>query len=402
MSLLPWINKYSPSGTTDIPQPEAVKELKDFVENFKKQKKRAALIYGPPGSCKTSAVYAVAKELNLELIEVNASDTRNADQINEKIGNAIKQQSLFFQSKLILIDEVDGVAGTNDRGGIPALSELIASSSFPVVMTANDPWDKKFSILRQKSVMISFGSLNYLSIANVLKAICEKESIEYEEVGLKTLARRVGGDLRAAINDLQSLTSNKKLKKESIDSLGDRDRKENIMNALVKIFKGTDANIAVAAFDNVEEDMDELFLWIDENLPREYTKKDALWRAYDALSLADVFRGRIRRQQHWRFLTYINTLLTAGVATAKDEKPLGFIKYQPTTRILKIWRANQKYALRKNIASRIAEKQHCSMKKTLKYILPYVQHMCNTNESYAELIGSNYELDPAEVEWLKK
>ena len=53
------------------------------------------MIYGPSGTGKTCSVYAIANELGHEVVEVNASDMRNAEQINQKVGNAINQQSLF-------------------------------------------------------------------------------------------------------------------------------------------------------------------------------------------------------------------------------------------------------------------------------------------------------------------
>ena len=206
----PWIVKHTPKCSDDIPQSKSAKSLKSFIKDFKKQKKNAALLYGPSGSCKSCAVHALANELNLEIVEVNASDARNADQINAKLGNALKQQSLFSKGKVILVDEIDGVSGNKDRGGIPALTKLIANSAFPVVLTANNPFDKKFSTLRTKSLKIEFPSLDYLEIYNVLKNICTEEKIKFEDKALKALARRAGGDLRAAINDLQSLTSEKR------------------------------------------------------------------------------------------------------------------------------------------------------------------------------------------------
>jgi len=167
----PWLVKHAPKKVGDIPQPEQIDKLRNFITDFKKQKKKAALIYGPAGTCKTCSVHAIANELGLELIEVNASDSRNKDSINEKIGNALKQQSLFFSGKIVLIDEIDGVSGNKDRGGIPALVALIVKSAFPIVMTSNDPFNKKFSSLRTKSLMIEFPALNHVAVFEVLKEI---------------------------------------------------------------------------------------------------------------------------------------------------------------------------------------------------------------------------------------
>ncbi|GAJ22865.1 unnamed protein product, partial [marine sediment metagenome] len=148
-----------------------------------------------------------------------------------------------------------------------------------------------------------------------LKDICKKEKIKnIKDNLLKSLARRAGGDLRAAINDLQS--SYEKTKDFNLEDLGERNKTESMINALIKIFKTTDPAVAQNAFEDVEENTDQIFLWIDENLPLEYDKPADLARAYDKLSKADVFRGRIKRWQHWRYLVYINDLLTMGIAVS--------------------------------------------------------------------------------------
>ena len=127
----PFTIKYKPKKTDEIiGQDIAIKKLKNFVVNFKKQRKNAALIYGPSGVGKTISVHALANELDLEILEVNASDVRNAEQINSLIGSAVGQMSLFSKGKIILVDEIDGLSGTKDRGGLQAIIRLIEKSSF--------------------------------------------------------------------------------------------------------------------------------------------------------------------------------------------------------------------------------------------------------------------------------
>ncbi|MBI2652370.1 replication factor C large subunit, partial [Candidatus Woesearchaeota archaeon] len=373
----PLIHKYIPKTTKEIfGQDDVIDKLKNFIINFSREKKNSILIYGPSGTGKTCSVYAIANEFGFEVIEVNASDMRNAEQINQKVGNAINQQSLFAKGKIILVDEIDGLSGHEDRGGIQAIIKLIQDSKYPIMLTATNPFDNKFSSLRSKSNLIEFKQLDYLSIFKILKRICEHEKIKYEDEILKALSRRAGGDARAAINDLQALTQDKReLTKESLEELADRNKLDNIMAALNKIFKTTDLKIAISAFDSVEEDLDEQLLWIDENLPKEYTKPEELAKAYEMLSKADVFNRRIRRWQHYRFLVYINALITAGIASAKNEKYKGIVEYKPTGRLLKIWWANQKAAKKKDIAEKIAAKTHSSKKEILKNTMPYLPIM---------------------------
>ncbi|MBI2658346.1 replication factor C large subunit [Candidatus Woesearchaeota archaeon] len=399
----PLTHKYSPKTAKEIVgQDEAIEKLKNFVAGFARQKKKSALIYGPSGTGKTCSVYAIANEFGLEIIEVNASDFRNSEQINQKVGNAIKQQSLFARGKIILVDEIDGLSGHQDRGGIQAITKLIENSAFPIILTATNPFDNKFSSLRSKSNMVEFRALDYLSVYSILKNVCGNENIRHEDEVLKMLCRRCSGDARAAINDLQLLAQDKKeLTKESLGELSDRNRTDNIMTALNKIFKTTDLKIAVSAFDNVDEDLDEQLLWIDENLPKEYAKPEDLARAYEMLSKADVFSRRIRRWQHYRFLVYINALITAGIASAKREKYKNLVEYKPTGRILKLWWASQKAAKKKDIAGKIAEKTHSSKKEILKSTMPYLPVMFRSKEMRGNIVRE-LGLNEEEVEWLTK
>lgn len=400
----PFTIKYQPKKTSEVVgQDSAIKKLKDFVVNFKKQKKNAILIYGPSGVGKTVSVHALANELDLEILEVNASDVRNADQINSMIGSAVGQMSLFSKGKIILVDEVDGLSGTKDRGGLLAIIKLIEKSSFPLVLTITNPWDYKFNKLRSKTEMVEFEPLDYLPIFEILKNICKNEKIKYEETVLKGLARRAGNDARAAINDLEILTIEaKELTKESLEELGERNQQDTILNALFKIFKTTDPNVAISAFDNVKEDLDEQLLWIDENLPKEYTNPEDLAKAYDKLSKADIFNRRIKRWQHWRFLVYINALITAGIAVSKKEKYKAHVQYKPTGKLLKLWWAKQKSMKKKAIAEKIAEKTHSSTKDVIKDTLPYLQAAFKKNKNFRAELTNELDLNMEEVEWLKK
>ncbi len=400
MKDMPWTKKYQPKTASEVVgHQKQLDYIKSFILNYKKQKKKALIIYGPPGVGKTSSVHAIANDLGHEIFELNASDFRNRDNIENILGSAINQRSLFFSDKVILVDEIEGIGGREDFGGIAALKKLLEKSTFPVVMTAANPWEQKLSPLRQKSELLELKPPGYLDILHVLKNICENEGIKYDDQSLKTLARRSGGDIRSAVNDLESISVKKEITSESVDSLSDRNRVESMLNALVKIFKSNDINIAIDAFSNVDEDFDKQFLWIDENIPVEYKKPEDLSRAYDSLSRADVFMGRIRRRQHWRFLVYVNAMLSAGIACAKHEKYPGFTAYKPTGRILKLWRAKMKYQKRKGIAQKIAQKTHTSSSRALHDTLPFVKNMAkNGNKEIAEWL----ELDREEHDWLRK
>ncbi|MBU0471655.1 MAG: hypothetical protein KKF65_03455, partial [Nanoarchaeota archaeon] len=326
----------------------------------------------------------------------------NADSINSVLGAAINQQSLFARRKLILVDEVDGLAGREDRGGVAAISALVEKSTFPVVLIANDPYKKNISSLRKKCELLEFHTLSYTSILSYIREVSQKEDITVDDETLTSLARSVGGDLRAAINDLQSFSYDGKLSKNDLDLAYSRDHTEKILNALVRVFKTTSAMVALSAFDDIQEDLDQVFLWIDENLPKEYTNVEDLAEAFSNLALADVFKGRITRWQHYRFYVYCYNLLSAGIALSKKEKYPGFTSYKPTTRILSIWMANQKNAKKKLIAQKIADKTHTSVKRAFKDDIYYYQYIFKHNKSEAVKIASFLDLNQEEVAWLER
>ena len=80
-----------------------------------------------------------------------------------------------MRSKVILVDEVDGIAGRADYGGLAEITKLIEKTSFPLVLTANNPYDNKFSALRKKVEMIEYSELDADSMVKVLERICKKE-----------------------------------------------------------------------------------------------------------------------------------------------------------------------------------------------------------------------------------
>ena len=392
--------KYTPKNSKQVfGQDMAVSQLKDYIVNYKQQKMKAALLSGPIGCGKTSSVYALVKELNYDILEINSSDLRKADNIKSFLDSALGQQSLFMTPKVILVDEVDNISGVKDRGCIPALVKAIEKSSFPVILTANDIDDSKFKPLKKTCKIIDYHKLEYRTIAHCLQWVCEQEGTKFEERALKGLARMADGDMRGALIDLQIATTDKNFSFEDLDKLSDRKRTNSIVNALMRIFKSSSAENALGALDDIDVDLRDVSFWIDNNLPKEYTNPKALAKAYEHLARVDVFQGRIHNRQHWRFLVYMKDLMTAGISTAKDEKNAEFVKYLPTMRFLRIWQSKMKNAKKKEIAAKLASRTHVSTSVASEQI-PYLQSIFRN--SGGDGIAEELELSAEEVEWLRR
>ncbi|RME52626.1 replication factor C large subunit [Candidatus Woesearchaeota archaeon] len=399
----PWIFKYQPRTTKDvIGQEEAVKKVETYIQAYKPGGK-ALLLAGPTGSGKTATVHAIATEHSREILEVNASDTRNKDQLFTIVGQASKSMSIFGTGKIILIDEIDGLAGNKDRGGALAVAELIKQSKHPIILTTNDLSPQKLKPIRKQTTTVLFPPVDTNTITAHLEYICRQENITAPKEALKTLARRSNGDVRSAVNDLQVLCASGTLDTSLLDIIAQRDRTETMLHALLRVFKTTQANVALGAFDEVNEDLDKIFLWMDENLPREYTRPEDIAKAYHALALADRFFGRIKRWQHYRFYVYCYILLSAGIALAKQERYQATNAYQEPKRILKQWMAKQKNFKKQAIASKLADATHTSTKRALQETLPYFrltyQHATHAEKKH---LADNLDITPEEQAWLEQ
>ena len=116
-----------------ISDPSIIRKKKLQLKSFqlKMVRKKAILLIGPAGVGKTTIVYALANDYNMSVIELNASDVRTEDAIQNKLHETVKSTNLLSftkkksRGKLILIDEVDGIHGQSDRGGVKALLNII-------------------------------------------------------------------------------------------------------------------------------------------------------------------------------------------------------------------------------------------------------------------------------------
>ncbi|MEM4325897.1 MAG: replication factor C large subunit, partial [Candidatus Pacearchaeota archaeon] len=373
-------------------QEQAIERVKQFLINFGKYgSSKALILYGPPGVGKTAIAYAAANESLSELFELNASDLRNREKLKEILKPVTEQKSLLKRGKIILVDEVDGISEA-DFGGLQQLIKLIEFSFYPIIMTANDIWDRKFNELRRRSEILQLKEVSYVTIKEVLIDILRKEKRFVDGSVLNNIVQNSRGDLRAAINDLQTIAFTVEPLGVSID---ERDKELDIFNALRIIFKELPDNSSLKIFDSVNKNLDEIMLWIEENIPVEYFGIE-LSKAFEFLGKADIFRKRIYKHQYWRFLLYQNIFLSYGVSSAKSSKKIGFTNYKKPTRIIKTWINNQEIEIKKSIAKKFASHTHIGEKRALSEF-SIIKNILMNQEVQREL-----RLTPEEIDYLKK
>jgi replication factor C large subunit len=293
-------------------------QVKKWVNDWRPG--RLLLLGGPEGSGKTLAINLIAKELGLEIVELNASHLRTYQGIKETLIKSSKQKSLFHRKKLLVIDELE-----DSTISMKGLKELVKESKYPVIVITSKPFEKRLYHLRKNAMFIRFEKPGTQEMAKFLEMICKKEGLAYEKQGLIQLARISNGDVRSALIDLDIL-SHSKITTKNVSKVGYRESENDIFRLLQVIFKSSSLEHVMMSVRQSERPVDEIFFWLEENLPKEYDKK-ALATALDYLSKADIFSSRIIRRQAWSLKKYQMSLTTLGVALSKERAKPGFTRY---------------------------------------------------------------------------
>jgi len=320
----PWSSRFRPKRVAEVSgNREAILELRRWLQSWEKgiPKERAAFLHGPPGVGKTASVQALAAEMGFDLLEVNASDYRTRTRLEELIGRAATQSvTIFGRRRLILFDEMEGISGREDLGGIAAIADIIKNTRSPIVLIATsvgEENEEKFRPLRDKALIIEYRPVPFLEVYDRLASIVKEMKVDASEEALEALAVRAEGDVRSAINDLESLAWGKeKVAIEDVESLGRRDRQEYTPDVIRAIFSSRNLREARRAVSQSYIGHEELFDWIYENLPLILDDPGDLDEGLEALARADVYDHRAR-SSNYRLQKYMFTMMSGGVSFAK-------------------------------------------------------------------------------------
>ncbi len=415
VAMVAWTEKYRPANLDEVAgNPAAVAELRKWANGWARDRpdKKAVILQGDPGIGKTSAALALAKEMGWTLIEMNASDSRNADAIERVATRGSVLQTFtstgeFLRTeqggrKLILLDEADNVFGREDKGGIAAIVDLIQHTRQPVILIANDYYalTRRSSSLRRLCRTVKFQRINRAAMKSLLRNICLKEDVDVEDDVLEFIVERSQGDLRSAVNDLESIAIGKKeLRGTATTALGYRDREQTIFAALEEIFRSGDGKRARESVFNLDESPEDLVLWVDHNLPYEYTTAADRARGLERLSRADMYLGRVRRRQDYGLWSYAREMMSMGVATARRDRArggqLGFPQY-----LLQMSRSRGLRTARNSVAKKLGAYLHTSAMVALNDLLPPFQALFVGDEELRVQMTAQLGLEEKEIAFL--
>ena len=422
-----WTEKYRPTSLNGIVGNErSITELRKWANSWNNgiPKKRAVILSGKPGTGKTSSAIALAHDLGWVFIELNTSDARNAVKIKNvatsgSINETFDNSGNFINSKsggrkLIILDEadnlyeksaVDNKSGNDlsDRGGKKAIVETIKTTSQPIILIVNNYYNLikgSGDALKKMCLLIRFYDPYPSVVFSLLRRICFNEHLNVDQNVLHAISDRCKGDIRSAVNDLQSICLDKKhVDMQSLDVLGYRDREKIIFNALREIFKTKDIQSIRKSILNLDEDPNSVILWINENMPSEYRDFNDLVNGYDALSKADVFLGRTHRRQNYALWSYASDFMNGGVAVAKTRI------YQNEKYNFPTWLRNLKSSKPTrdacdSIAKKISKTCHSSSGKSKYFLLTYFVHMFRNDTVFAVKMKNKYDLSESEIKYI--
>ena len=331
----PWSSRFRPCTLKEIVGNErAIRQLQTWLKSWEREipKQRAAFLHGPPGVGKTCSVVALANDLGYDILEVNASDYRTRKKLDALIGRSIRQRvTITGKRRMILFDELEGISGRQDHGGIGAIAAIIKKTEIPVVLVATsigERWEDKFRPLRDVSLHIEYNSVPFSLILMRIRAIAEELEIHVDEDVLELLADRAEGDLRSTINDLEAIARGRtRVTMVEASGLSVRDRKDYTPDALMKMFSAKTLRDARRIISSAHIPYDDLFNWIYENLPLVLDDASDLAEGMDALSRADIHQTRARRTQNYRLIKYMFDEMTGGVALSRrNSDGVGLLK----------------------------------------------------------------------------
>lgn len=314
-----WASKYRPKHLADVVgNSTALQLMAEWARSWTFSSK-PLLLYGKPGTGKTSSVYALAADFSWEVIELNASDQRTRDIIKKVAGAGSVTGSLIGASrKLILLDEADNLHGTADRGGARAILDVMRDTRQPLILIVNELYQVTPEI-RSHAEQVQFRALPARSIIPRLRYICSAEGLKCSEDSLRIIAESANGDMRAAINMLEAAAIGRSSIGDKEVSTSRKDERASVFDLISAVYGSAKPQKLMQIVYEVDETPDTIAQWIESNIGH-IKEMNRYFQAYRYLIRADEYIGLTYRQQYHTLWRYATALMVLGVSESAGGK----------------------------------------------------------------------------------
>tara|TARA_B110000037_G_scaffold218524_1_gene281704 strand:+ start:768 stop:1724 length:957 start_codon:yes stop_codon:yes gene_type:complete len=207
MNTLPWIEKYRPTKLDEIINHKNIVNILNKL--ITSNKFPHTIFYGQSGTGKTSTIISCAKQIygdnyKTMVLELNGSDDRGIGVVRYKINDFCNYDSFFNKKiKLVILDEADSMTYDAQFALRKYIEDYTSTTRFCLI--CNYIY-KIIDSLQSRCVIFNFSNITSENIKLKLIDISKKEKIKYTEEGIDAIINISDGDLRKAINYLQSLS----------------------------------------------------------------------------------------------------------------------------------------------------------------------------------------------------
>ena len=363
-----WSEKYRPKNLLDmVGNEEARKSFVDWLGKWIKGSKPILLV-GPPGIGKTTLATLCARQFGYDLIGLNASDVRSKQRIQDVLGPVLGNASVLGKA-MIFVDEVDGIHGRSDYGGVETLVDILKEPTVPIVLAANSDRTDKMKSIKKATKTIQLRPIPPRLLRLYLETILKKEGAS---LGIGTILKLViqsRGDIRSMLNSAQALVTG--FEPQTEKSFVTMDVEESV-NAF---FKAKSVDEARAILYSLRIDpREKIDAFYSSVITSELAKED-LQKMLEVISEADMIYGKIIRNQEWRLLRYLDSIL---LGLYKEGTAARYSQFNLSWPLLNRLRWDGK-AIR-GLALSLAKKMHVSRSDFATYYFPFLL-FCTKNKS---------------------